>query len=41
MEGMKKVRFNDNVKIKTMCVWSYAYRENRKTYWMTVAVDRM
>ena len=24
-----------------MCVWSYAYRENRKTYWMSVAVDKM
>ena len=38
---MKKVRFNEKVEIKSMCVWSYAYREHRKSYWMTVAVDRM
>ena len=40
MEGIKHVRFNENVRINRMYVWKYVYRECRKTYWMTIAVDR-
>ena len=40
MEGIKCVRFNENVRINRMYVWKYAYRECRKNYWMTKAVDR-
>ena len=36
----KTVRFDDCVKVRKLCVWNYAYRQCRKTYWMTVAVDR-
>ena len=36
----KNVTFNDYVNIHPMIVWSFAYRQHRKTYWEFVAVDR-
>lgn len=40
MKEMKKVRFDSCVKILNMYVWSFAYREARKSDWESVALDR-
>ena len=39
--GEKKVRFNKNIQVFNMCKWTYAYREARKSTWVTIALDRM
>lgn len=36
---MKSVSFDPNVKIEHMYVWTFAYREARKSDWMRIAVD--
>lgn len=36
----KKVRFDSNVKILNMHVWSFAYQQARKSDWMRIAADR-
>ena len=38
MEG-RKVTFNDNVEIRFMHVWAYAYKKSRERYWEVVAID--
>lgn len=37
---MKSVSFDSNVKILNMRVWSFAYREARKSNWLQFAADR-
>lgn len=37
---MKKVRFNEHIKVHQLVVWSYAYRFSRKMYWEFYAADR-
>lgn len=36
----KKVKFDSEVKILYMHVWSYAYHKARKSNWMQIAADR-
>lgn len=36
----KSVEFDPNIKIFYMHVWKFAYREARKSNWMSVAADR-
>lgn len=40
MNTKKKVRFNPDVQILKMYVWSFAYHEARKNNWMQIAADR-
>lgn len=40
MRIMKKVRFDSNVQIQNMHVWTFAYREARKSDWIRIAADR-
>lgn len=37
---MKSVSFDPNVKIRHMHVWTFAYREARKSDWSRIAADR-
>lgn len=37
---MKRVSFDDSVKIQNMHVWIFAYREARKHNWMSAVLDR-
>lgn len=38
---MKKVRFNPNIEIRHMHVWTFAYREARKnSNWISNILDR-
>lgn len=37
---MKRVSFDDNVKIQNMHVWRFAYREARKYNWISAVLDR-
>lgn len=36
----KKIRFDPNVKILHMHVWSFAYHNARKNNWTSIAADR-
>lgn len=36
----KSVDFDPNIKILYMHVWSFAYREARKSNWLHIAADR-
>lgn len=36
----KNVCFDPNVRVLKMCVWTFAYREARKSEWMRIAADR-
>lgn len=35
-----RVRFDQNVKVLKMCVWSHAYQQARTSNWMRIAFDR-
>lgn len=37
---MKEVRFDSNVKIHNMHVWTFAYHEARKSNWISSVLDR-
>lgn len=37
---IKQVRFNNDVKVRYMCHWSYAYRNARRGTWIQEACDR-
>lgn len=37
----KKVTFNEEIKIRNMIVWNYAYKAARKADWMTIVNDRL
>lgn len=40
VKELKKVRFDSNVKVLNMHVWSFAYHEARKNDWKRNAADR-
>lgn len=37
---MKSVSFDPNIKIQHMYVWTFAYREARKSNWISYILDR-
>lgn len=36
----KSVSFNSKVKVQHMHAWSFAYRESRKSKWISMVLDR-
>lgn len=40
MNEVKSVRFYPNVKILHMHVWTFAYRDARKSNWRSLVLDR-
>lgn len=39
LNNKKHVRFNSNVEMRLMYVWSFAYKQARKGQWETIARD--